>query len=120
MKKNIEVDKNEGTVTVTVSVNKRNYAKEPIIFFRTKDIALLLEKEGIETESCIQSDTIYNDGRTPKTQGIWVFKIKSQEKKTVEKPNLSQSNPTKENSSLTRGQETDKIKSKTKTSKKRK
>ena len=46
MKKNIEIDKSKNTVTIEVSVNKRNYAKEPIISFRTKDIALLLRKRG--------------------------------------------------------------------------
>lgn len=85
MKKNIEIDENKNTVTVLVSVNKRNYVKEPIISFRTKDIALLLEKEGIKIETCLESDTIYNDGRNPKIDGKWVFKLKKQ-KKIPKKP----------------------------------
>jgi len=116
MKKNIEVDKNEGTVTVTVSVNKRNYVREPIISFRTKDISVLLEKEGIDVESCLQNDTIYNDGSSPKMKGVWVFKLK-QDKKPSQKPSIDIST---KKSSLTNEEESDKIKSKTKTSKKRK
>ena len=116
MKKNIEVNKEEGTVTVEISVPKRNYAREPIISFRTKDIALLLEKEGIEIESCIQSDTIYNDGRVPKTKGNWVFKIKQKHQKQV-KPDVKE---LKTVPSLTKDNKSDKISSKTKNSKKRK
>ena len=85
MKKNIEIDEKKNTVTVTVSVNRRNYVKEPIISFRTKDIALLLEKEGIKVETCLESDTIYNDGRNPKIDGKWIFKLKKQ-KKSPKKP----------------------------------
>tara|TARA_Y100001972_G_scaffold101248_1_gene126058 strand:- start:225 stop:575 length:351 start_codon:yes stop_codon:yes gene_type:complete len=116
MKKNIKVDKKEGTVTVEISVPKRNYVREPIISFRTKDIALLLEKEGIEIESCIQSDTIYNDGRVPKTEGNWVFKVKQKHQKQT-KPNVEE---LKVNQNLTKDNKSDKIVSRTKTPKKRK
>ena len=117
MKKNIEIDKKEETVTVTINVDKRNYAREPIISFRTKDIALLLEKEGVDIESCMQSDTIYNDGRHPKITGEWVFKLKVENKPTPNKPSSAELLHKK---SLTNDQKPVKIKSKTKTSKKRK
>ncbi len=116
MKKNIEVDKKEGTVMVKITVPKRNYAREPIISFRTKDIVLLLEKEGIETESCIQSDTIYNDGRVPKLEGHWVFKVKQKVQKQ-KKPDVRELKP---NPSLTNDEKSDKVSSKTKNIKKRK
>jgi len=116
MKKNIEVNKKEGTVTVEVSVNKRNYVREPIISLRTKDITILLEKEGVEVESCLQNDSIHNDGRNPKTVGTWVFKLRQVNKKPTEKPLTPKENL----SSLTKESESDKIVSKTKTSKRRK
>ena len=116
MKKNIEVDKREGEVIVEIEVPRRNYVKEPIISFRTKDIALLLEKEGIKVDSCVQTDTIYNDGRHPKTEGRWIFKLRK-EKREQKKPNIKE---VKTISSLTNENKPDKIVSKTKTSKKRK
>ena len=116
MKKNIEVNKKEGTVTVEVSVNKRNYAREPVVSLRTRDIALLLEKDGIEVESCLQSDSIHNDGRQPKTDGTWIFKLKQANKRPTNKP----ATPKENLSSLTKESESDKIVSKTKTSKRRK
>ena len=116
MKKNIEVNKKEGTVTVEVSVSKRNYVREPIISLRTKDIALLLEKENIVVESCLQNDSIHNDGRNPKIAGTWIFKLKQANKKPTEKPPT----PKESLSSLTKEPESDKIVSKTKTSKRRK
>ena len=115
MKKNIELNKEEGTVTVSVSVDKRNWAREPVLNFRTKDIALLLEKEGIHVEGCLKNDRISNDGRNPRTKGEWVFKIR-QEKPKVEKPTPD----TETKQSLTNEGEGDKIKSKTKSTKKRK
>jgi len=121
MKKNIEIDKEKGTVTVEVSVSKRNYVREPLISFRTKDIALLLENEGVNVGVCIKSDTIYNDGRSPQTQGVWVFKLKSSNSKPILKPDTPiQAKSSQETSSLTNVHEPAKIKSKTKTSKKRK
>mgnify|MGYP006233970177 CR=1 FL=1 len=90
MKKSIEIDKDQNTVTIEVSVDKRNYAKEPIISFRTKDIILLLEKEGIQIDTCLQSDTIYNTGRHPKTEGKWVFKVKGKQPKVSTKPILKE------------------------------
>ena len=121
MKKNIEIDKEKGTVTVEVSVSKRNYVREPLISFRTKDIALLLENEGMSVDACIQSDTIYNDGRSPKIQGVWIFKLKSQKNTSVPKPDTPiQAERPQETSNLTKAQEPAKIKSKIRTSKKRK
>ena len=123
MKKNIEINKEEGTVTVEVTVSKRSYVKDPIISFKTKDIALLLEKEGISVDVCVQNDTVYNDGRVPKTKGVWVFKLRAQKKNSapVPKPQIpTRNDDTKKTSSLTNVQEPAKIKSKTKTSKKRK
>lgn len=90
MKKNIEINKDNNTVTIEVSVSKRNYVKEPIISFRTKDIALLLEKEGLKVDTCIENDSIHNDGRNPKTQGRWVFKLKEETRKTPSKPVVEQ------------------------------
>tara|TARA_Y100000593_G_scaffold4019_1_gene7998 strand:- start:157721 stop:158071 length:351 start_codon:yes stop_codon:yes gene_type:complete len=116
MKKNIEVNKKEGTVTVEISVNKRNYVREPIISLRTKDITILLEKEGIEVESCLQNDSIHNDSRNPKTTGQWVFKLKQTNKKPTKKPPT----PKEELSSLTNEDKSDKMVSKTKNIKKRK
>ena len=125
MKKNIELNKEEGTVTVSVSVDKRNWAREPVLNFRTKDIALLLEKEGIHVEGCLKNDRISNDGRNPRTKGEWVFKIRQEkpkvEKPKVEKPKVEKPTPdTETKQSLTNEGEGDKIKSKTKSTKKRK
>ncbi len=88
MKKNIKINEKENTVTIEVSVGKRNYAKEPIISFHTKDIALLLEKEGIKVETCVENDSIYNDGRNPKTNGKWTFTLKKEKSKQVKKPSI--------------------------------
>ena len=90
MKKNIKINEKENTVTIEVSVSKRNYAKEPIISFHTKDIALLLEKEGIKVETCVENDSIYNDGRNPKTNGKWIFTLKKRKKQTSKKTKYCQ------------------------------
>tara|TARA_B100000287_G_scaffold273579_1_gene257671 strand:+ start:972 stop:1328 length:357 start_codon:yes stop_codon:yes gene_type:complete len=91
MKKNININQEEQTVTIEVSVNKRNYVREPVISFRTKDIILLLEKEGIAVNTCIENDTIFNDGRNPKTEGKWVFKLKESKKPKAKKPIVKES-----------------------------
>jgi hypothetical protein len=121
MKKNIEIDKEKGTVTVEVSVSKRNYVREPLISLKTKDIALLLENEGISVDACVQNDVIYNDGSSPNTDGTWVFKLKSSNSKSIPKPDTpTQAKSPQETSNLTKAQEPAKIKSQTRTSKKRK
>jgi len=103
MKKNIITNKENNTITVEISVNKRNYVREPIISFRTKDIILLLEKEGFEIGACIKSDKIYNDGRGAKLTGEWTFKIKQKLKEKAKKPvvkkNSTIKNLTKESKS---------------------
>ena len=111
MKKNIEVNKENSTITIEVSVNKRNYVREPIISFRTKDIILLLEKEGYEIDTCIQNDTIYNDGRNAKVVGKWVFKTKEAPKEKAKKP-VIEKEPPKNN--LTKNTEPAIIRKKTK------
>lgn len=120
MKKNIQLNKEEGTVTISVTVGKRNYTREPVLSFRTKDIALLLEKEGIYVDGCLKNDRIHNDGRNPKTEAQWIFKLK-QDKPKAEKPKVEKSTTAPEAKiSLTSANNGDNIKSKTKTVKKRK
>jgi len=121
MKKNIEIDKKAGTVTVEVNVSERNYVREPILTFRTRDIVLLLEKDGIEVETCIQNDVVNNDGRKPKLTGTWVFKLKQANKPESRKPSIKESpSPQAKTSSLTKESESDKIEIKNRTSKRRK
>jgi len=40
----------------------------------------------MEIESCLISDSIYNDGRHAKTVGKWVFKLREEKVQQVTKP----------------------------------
>jgi len=112
MKKNIDIDKNEGKVTVEIEIPSRNYVREPKITFKTKDVTLLLEKEGIEVGTCIKNDVLNNDSRNPKTVGIWIFNLKAESPQT-KKPTIAK----KENQDLTKGNKSGSIKKKTKNTK---
>ena len=112
MKKNIDIDRQEGKVTVEIEIPRRNYVREPKISFRTKDVTLLLEKEGIEVGTCVKNDVLNNDSRNPKTVGIWIFNLKT-EPSQVKKPTVTK----KENQDLTKGNKSGSIKKKTKNTK---
>ena len=82
MKKEITTDKKNGIVTVSVEIPKRVVPSDPVIQFRTRDIALMLEKEGIKVMGCRKNDSIINDSENSKTSGVWIFSIpKSEQKK---------------------------------------
>ncbi len=112
MKKNIDIDKNEGKVTVEIEIPSRNYVREPKISFKTKDVALLLEKEGIEVGTCVKNDVLDNDSRNPKTVGVWIFNLKT-ETSQVKKPTVTK----KKNQDLTKEEKSANIKKKTKNTK---
>ena len=112
MKKNIDIDKKEGKVTVEIEIPSRNYVREPKISFRTKDVTLLLEKEGIEVGTCVKNDVLNNDSRNPKTVGTWIFNLKT-EKTQVKKPAVTK----KKNQDLTKEEKSANIKKKTKNTK---
>ena len=104
MKKEITTDEKNGIVTVSVEIPKRVIPSDPIIQFRTRDIALMLEKEGIKVSGCRKNDSIINDSNNSKTAGVWIFSIPKTEQKKE---------------SLTKTIDDDKVKQKTKTNSKR-
>jgi len=89
MKANINIEKKNKKVYVTVEVRKqchRNY--NHILQYGTQDVLHYLEEEGIKVGNCIQEAKVFNR-RQSTCEGTWVFETpappKTRKKTTTKK-----------------------------------
>ena len=79
MKKDIKVDKNNNTVTVKITLEKRVYASQPIQVVKHKEIEDMLKNEGFSLQKVLKYDRVDNENGD-KVTGEWIFQLKNKQK----------------------------------------
>ena len=102
MKKDIKVDKNNNTVTVKITLEKRVYASQPIQVVKHKEIEDMLKNEGFSLQKVLKYDRVDNENGD-KVTGEWIFQLKNKQKAKEVKKKVS--SPTKQSDSVKKTQE---------------